>query len=93
MADDAAVTNGEGSTVNTALARILFWGDIFPLLVGNRNKLNMIARDGFLLTQEHRPFLWSLQQTWFPTGDTGLLLGVLGARLMIGVLFAAETPN
>ena len=52
MADYVVVTNGEGGAVNTALACILFFGDIFPLLVENRNKLNMIAWDCFMLTQE-----------------------------------------
>lgn len=53
---------------------LVLGGDISRLLVANRNKLNMIARDGFMLTQECPPSLWILQQPIFwggGGGDTG----------------------
>lgn len=52
ITDYVVVTNGEGGAVNTALACILFFGDIFPLLVENRSKLKMIAWDCLMLTRE-----------------------------------------
>lgn len=52
IADYVVVTNGEGSTADTRLARTLFFGDVFLLLVGNRNKLNTIAWVCFMLAQD-----------------------------------------
>ena len=42
ITDYVVVTNGEGGAVNTALACILFFGDIFPLLVENRSFSNIL---------------------------------------------------
>lgn len=95
IADYVVVTNGEGSAVNTAPARILFFGDIFPPLVENRKKLNMIARDCFMFTQEGLRWSSPVTDPFFKGGRQGtfILLSILSAKLTIRVVFFSSDPN
>lgn len=87
------VTNGIGSAVNTTLACILFFGAIFPLLLENRNKLNMIAWDRFMLALECLSLASIRNKPIFQRGMPELgfiLLSILSAELIVRLLFAVQ---
>lgn len=94
IADYVVVTKGIGSAANATLACILFFGAIFPLLVENRNKLNMIAWDCFTLAHECLGLVSICNKPIFQRGMPGvgfILLSTLRAQLIIRVRFAVQT--